>query len=135
MSLQCVISGNASCSVGFGLCGVADVGDAKIDVSAFKSLEIGLPIREVNRRVRKTGVLSDNRIPVGVVLLERRSFEFWIRRGDDLRLIEGQRNNRMSSKISDVTDVDCEIVARLPLDVERLVHGIGELVGAVVVSE
>src|SRR5579862_8403481 len=122
MSLQCVISGNASCRVGFGLCGVADVGDAKIDVSAFKGLEIGLAIREVNRRIRKSGVLRDDRIPVSVILLERRSLELGVRWSHDLRLIKRQRNNRMTSKISDVTDIDREIVARLPLDIKRLIH-------------
>ena len=41
----------------------------------------------------------------------------------------------MAAEIADVANVDSEVVTRLPLNVERLVERVGELVGAVVIAE
>src|SRR5713226_10761879 len=41
----------------------------------------------------------------------------------------------MAPEIADVTDGDREILARLPLNVERLVHGVGKLIPPVVIRE
>src|SRR5207302_6908650 len=39
------------------------------------------------------------------------------------------------AEVADVADFDGEVVARLPLDVERVVVGVGQLVGAVIDAE
>ena len=52
-----------------------------------------------------------------------------------LRLIERNRNDLVTAEVADVAQFDGEIVARLPLDVERVVDGVGQLVGAVVDAE
>ncbi len=49
-------------------------------------------------------------------------------------LVEG-RNDLVAAEIADIADFDGEVVARLPLDVERVVEGVGQLVGAVVDAE
>jgi hypothetical protein len=53
----------------------------------------------------------------------------------DLRLVEGQRNNFVAPEVADIPDGNGEIVARLPLDVERLVHGVREFVRAVIYAK
>ena len=41
----------------------------------------------------------------------------------------------MTAEIADVADFECQIVARLPLDVQRVVDTVGQLVGPVVDAE
>ena len=41
----------------------------------------------------------------------------------------------MAAEVADVANFDCQVVARLPLDVEGVVEGVGQLVGAVVDAE
>src|SRR5580700_9818500 len=41
----------------------------------------------------------------------------------------------MAAQVADVSDFKHQIVARLPLNVERLVHGVRQLVGAIVVGK
>ncbi len=41
----------------------------------------------------------------------------------------------MAAEVADVAELDGEVVARLPLDVEGVVDGVGQLVGAVVDAE
>ena len=38
----------------------------------------------------------------------------------------------MASEIADVADVNGQVVARLPLNIESLIDGVGQLVGAIV---
>ena len=38
----------------------------------------------------------------------------------------------MAAQVADVADIDGQVVARLPLNIERLVHRVGKLVVAVV---
>jgi hypothetical protein len=41
----------------------------------------------------------------------------------------------MAAEIADVTDFDGQVATRLPLNIERLVQGVRQLVGAVVIGE
>jgi len=41
----------------------------------------------------------------------------------------------MAAKIPDVSDLDHQVVTRLPLDIQRLIHRIGKLVRPVVIGE
>ncbi len=41
----------------------------------------------------------------------------------------------MAAEISDIANVNRQVVPRLPLNVQRLIHRVGELVGAVVIGE
>ena len=41
----------------------------------------------------------------------------------------------MAAEIADVTNLDRQVLARLPLDIESAVDGIGQFVGAIVGSE
>ena len=41
----------------------------------------------------------------------------------------------MAAYVADVADFDCNVVPRLPLDVEGVVDSVGQLVGAVVNAE
>ncbi len=38
----------------------------------------------------------------------------------------------MAAEIADVANFDCQVLARLPLDVESVVDGVGQFVGAIV---
>ena len=58
-----------------------------------------------------------------------------MRRRRNLRLIEWQRHNLVAPQIADVSDVDRQIVARLPLNIQRLVHRVRQFVLAVVVRK
>ena len=53
----------------------------------------------------------------------------------DLRLVEGHGDDLVAAEIAHVADLDHQIVARLVLDIEREVHAVGQLVGAVVDAE
>src|SRR5579862_53159 len=135
VSLQSVIGGDACGGIRLGFRGVTDIGNAKIDVSAFKGLLVRLAVGKVDRWVGEGRVFSDDGISVGVVLLKLRALEYGTRRRGDAGLIEGQRDDFVAAKIADVTDVDDQIVARLPLNVESLIHRIRQFVGTVVVGE
>src|SRR6202034_1074201 len=56
------------------------------------------------------------------------------RRGN-LRLVEGQGNDLMTAEIAHVADLDGKIVPRLPWNVQSLVHGVRQLVGAIVIGK
>ncbi len=53
----------------------------------------------------------------------------------NLSLVKGHGNDLVTAEIADVADLNHQIVARLILDVEREVHAVGQLVGAVVDAE
>ena len=38
----------------------------------------------------------------------------------------------MTAQVADVTDLDRQVVARLPLNIERVIDGVGQFVGTVV---
>ena len=113
-----------------GLCRVADVGNAKVDVAAFVVLKIGLAVGEVDGNV----VVGDG-VAVAVVLLVGAPRQRGICGRSDIRLIEWHGNDLMAAQIAHVSEFDGEIVPRLPLDVECVVHGVGQFVGAVVDTE
>ena len=50
----------------------------------------------------------------------------------DPRLVEGNGHDLVTAGIAHVTNVDGQITARLPLDVEGVIHGVGQLVRPVV---
>ena len=50
-------------------------------------------------------------------------------------MVEGDGNYLMTPQVADVADVDREVAARLPLNVQRLVHGIGKLISPRVGSQ
>ena len=58
-----------------------------------------------------------------------------ISRRSDARLVERHRNDFMAAEIADVANLDCQVLARLPLDIESAVDGIGQFVGAIVGSK
>ena len=55
-------------------------------------------------------------------------------RGDS-GLVERNGNDSVPAKVADITDLDGQIVSRLPLKIERVIDGIGQLVGAVISGE
>src|SRR5581483_12143756 len=101
--------------------GISDIGNAKIDVAAFVSREIGLSVRE---GCRGAGVVIArrclHRVSVSVYLAVDR-----VRWACDLCLIEGNGNDLMTAEIADIADIDGQIIARLPLPVECVVDGVG----------
>ena len=70
---------------------------------------------------------SANGVAVGVVLAVDR-----VAGGGDARLVERHGNHLVAAEVADVAKLDGQVVARLPLDVQRVVIGVGQLVGAVV---
>ena len=135
VGLQRIVGGDAGRRVRLGLGGIPDVGNAQVDVSSFKSLLIRLTVGQVNRWIREECVFCDDRVPISVVLLDRSARTDRMSRRGDLRLVEGQRNDLMAAEIADVADLDGEVAARLPLNVQSLVHGVRQFVGAVVIGE
>src|ERR1700728_2070036 len=111
---------------------VPDVGNTQVNVSALKRLQVRLPI---GQRVRIKKRISEDRVAVRVVLLKRSSLANGAARRRNLRLVERQGNYGMTPQVADVADLDREIVPRLPLNIQRLVHGVRKLVRAVVVRE
>src|SRR5580692_925608 len=130
VSLERIVGGDAGCGVGLRFGGVADVGNAEVDVSAFESLLVGLAVGEING-IKATG-RRDNRIAVSVVLLVGSACQEGMSRRGNLRLVKGEGDDFMAAEIPHVADVDGEVVTGLPLNVERLVERVGQLVGPVV---
>ena len=50
-------------------------------------------------------------------------------------LIERNGNDFMTAQIADVADFNSKVVARLPLNIEGLVHSVWQFVGAIVDAE
>jgi hypothetical protein len=49
-------------------------------------------------------------------------------RGGDLGLVERYGNYLVAGKVADIADLHNQVVARLPLEVQHVVDGIGKLV-------
>src|SRR5580698_4900916 len=75
-------------------------------------------------------IVIQNRISVGILLAMD-----WMRRRGNARLVEGDRYHFVTAEIPDIADVNREIVPRLPLNIERFVERIGQLIIAVVNTE
>src|ERR1700723_4426864 len=103
MSLKRIVRGDAGSGVGLRFCGVADVGDPEVDVSAFESLLIGLAVRKIDGA--KAAGRGDNRIAVSVVLFKRGTRPNGIGRRGNPRLVERKRNDFMAAEIADVSDI------------------------------
>ena len=52
-----------------------------------------------------------------------------------LRYIEGNRDHLMTAQVAHISDIDGKVVTRLPLNVERLIHRVRQLVVAVIVRK
>ncbi len=75
VGLERMVGRDAGRGIGLRLGGITDVGNAQIDVSAFKSLQVGLTVGK-GRAVRKCWG-SSNRIAISIVLLNRTSPSGW----------------------------------------------------------
>src|SRR5208337_2876535 len=131
--LQRVVHRNARGFVAQRLRRIADVGNAHIDVAAFIRAEV---IARRDRRLAGdarqaygsgSGAVSLEGVAVTVVLPVD-----GMRRRSDLRLVEGHRNHQVTPQVADVADLNQEVVARLPLNVQGVVDGVGQLVLAVI---
>src|ERR1700728_2978739 len=132
MGLERVVSRDTGGGVGLRFGGIADIGDAQVDIPAFKCLQVRLP---VGQRLGSESGGIEYRVSVCKVLLVRASLQEGMGRRGNLRLIERQGNDLMAAQIADVSNVDREVFAGLPLNVQCLIHRVGELAGAVVISE
>ena len=54
----------------------------------------------------------------------------WLERRS--RLVERHRDHLVAAQIADIAELDGQVVARLPLNIQRVVDGVRQLVGAVV---
>src|SRR5208282_5528369 len=127
-------SGDTGGGVGLRLGGVTDVGNAQVDIPAFKRLQVRLII---GQQRRCESIVVKDRVAVSVVLLktQRITLQNGVGRRSDLRLVEWQGNDLVTAQVADIADVDGEVVTRLPLNVESLVERVGKLVGAIVIGE
>ncbi len=121
MCLERVVGVDAGGLVVDGLGRVADIGHAMVDVAA-------LIVGQVRRSVGQIDAADG--VAVGVILPVNRR-----RRGRDVGLVERNRNDLMTADVADVADIDREVVARLPLNIQRVVEGIRQLVRAIVDAE
>ena len=55
-----------------------------------------------------------------------------IRRCRNLRLVERHRDHLVSPKISDVANLNRQVLARLPLNVQGVVDRVGQFIGWIV---
>ena len=121
VSVEGVVGVDAGGFVVDGLGGVADVGDAMVDVAAFV---VGVIVGAAGESGSADGVA------VGV---------FFAVDGvggvGDAGLVEGDGDDLVTAEVADVTELDGDGRCGLPLDVERVVVGVGKLVVAVVDAE
>src|SRR5579863_8808349 len=137
VSLERVVRRNTDGSVRLGLRGIADIRNAKVDVAALERFLIWRSARGCwsGGQVNRSEWRAYNGVAVGVILFERCPRIDGMARRSNLGLIEWEWNYLMAAEVADVADVDSEIVARLPLNIESLVHRIGQFVGPVVDGE
>jgi hypothetical protein len=95
---------------------------------------IGKGERAVDTRAVAT-VVAFNGVAVAVVLLEWAARESWAGSSGDGGLIERNGNDLVTADIAHVAEFDGDIGTRLPLNVEGVVDGVGQLVSAVVYAE
>src|SRR5215472_13332386 len=127
---ECVVGVDAGCTVRDGFRSVADVGNAMVDVAAFVVLPIGMTVGKIDGNYFAGFVVGGNGVAVGVDLSVDGTAGV-----RDAGLIEGNGDDLMTAEVADVSDLEGEVFARLPLDVERVVVGVGKFVGAVVDAE
>ena len=145
VGLQGVVSRDSSSGITLRLRRITDVGHAQVHVTAFEGGE-ERTCAGVRRRAdsvagqidRGTGHILNaahgalHGVAVGVLLrVEGAGVDGVGRRGDS-RLVKWDGNHFVAAQVADVSDFDGEIVTRLPLDVERVIDGVGELVGTVI---
>src|SRR5882762_555315 len=124
--LQRVVGRDARRRLRLRLGRIASIRNTEVDVPTFEGLQVRLPVRQGSRRER-TGI-AKNRVAVSIVLLERRTWTDRVSWRRNTRLVERYGNDFVAAEITHVPNLDHEIVTRLPLNVQRLVHGIGQLV-------
>src|SRR6266481_3217029 len=129
MCLKRIVRRNAGRLVRFGFGGVANVRDAKVNVAALVGCQhLALAIWQGDWV--KAVVRIEDGIAIGVLL----SMD-WIRRGSNSCLVERHGDNLMAAEVADVADLDGEIFTGLPLNIEGVVDGVRQFVGAVIDSE
>src|ERR1700688_3108549 len=120
MRLERVICRDSGCSVGLRLRRITDVRNAQVDVATLKGLQIWLSIIGDCRRTK--GGWVEGRVAVCVIN------KAWCASGGRIAwrrntlVIERQRNDLVASDVFDIATFDRQIVARLPLNVDRLVE-------------
>src|SRR5580700_4604729 len=112
MGLKRVVGRDAGGGVGLRLGGVADIGDAEVDIPALKRLLVGLRrlsvgAGQIDRRaisidIRIAGGGSYDRVAVSVVLLktQRVALQNGIGGRRDQRLVEGQGNDFVTAEVA-----------------------------------
>src|ERR1700722_1615340 len=141
MDLQCVVGRNSRGCVEFRIGGIPDVGDALVGVAAIDIKLHRLPIWQIQGASQESATIGRrarlDRIAVRIKLRIRRSG--WVRadrcgaaerigRGGNSCLIERYGNDFMPAKGVYRADINREIIARLPLNIEGRIHGVGKLV-------
>ena len=126
MGLQGVVSGNASRYVRQRFGRIAYIRDAKIDVATFIVVQVRLAVGQIDGGAG--AVLKSVSICVGLPM-------DGVCRRSDTGLIERKRYDFMTAEIADIADLNSEVVARLPLNIERLIDSIGQFVAVSIVPK
>ncbi len=133
--LQRVVSRDSGRGVTFRFRRISKVGDAQIHVAAFvigEKQAFVVLVGDTGRSWEDAIYWVRNGIAVGVLLRVRELGWKDVGRRGDAGLVERNGNDSVAAKVADVSDLDSQIVAWLPLNVERVVDGVRQLVGAVI---
>src|SRR5262249_24660247 len=78
-------------------------------------------------------------VAIGVLLAGEvgvtRHAMYGMARGSNSRLVERNRNDLVASEVADISDLNRQISSRLPLNIEGVVNGVGQLIGAIIGCE
>src|SRR5882757_9720128 len=124
---------DTGCLVSLGFGRVSNIRDAKVNVAALIGGKIGLAIGQGGgcAVVKAEGLARLlHSIAVGI----RLAVDGVSGRGNT-GLVEGYWDDLVTAKVADVSELDGEVIARLPLDVQGVVDGVGQLVVLGVVGE
>jgi hypothetical protein len=113
-----------------GLCRVADVGNTVIDVAALVVFVVEISIGQADWAAGIGSLAPCGSLNVVTVRIDLAVDRTAL--GGNSRLVEGNWNDLMTTDIADVAEFNNPVVAWLPLDIQRLVVSVGQLVSAIV---
>src|SRR5579871_897662 len=114
VDLQGVVRRDARCLISFRFRRISKIRNAKVDVAALVGSQIRIAVGQISRRavVEAEGISRFlHGIAVGIDLAVD-----VVRGRGDTGLIEGNGYHLMAAEVADVSNLDGEIIARLPLD-------------------
>src|ERR1700733_12341564 len=133
MDLEGVVRRDARCLIGFRFRGVSQIRNAKVDVAPLVSSQIRIAVWQVGwcAVVEAEGISRFlHSIAIGIDLTVD-----GFRGGGDTGLIEGNGYDLMAAEVANVSYLDGEVMARLPLDIKGVVDGVRQLVVLSVIGE